>query len=146
MYDEAIESFLFALELEPDDINYKWWLAQAYLHNGMYEKAIEEFLSRKVKSPETNWALGYTYAVAGYPEKATEILNYLLEKEKQTYVPAKYIARIYIALGDKDKAFEWFDKTGRIGSIKNDPMLDPIRDDPRFQIFVERMNFPGNAP
>ena len=146
LYDEAIESFLFALELEPDDINYKWWLAQAYLHNGMYEKAIEEFLSRKVKSPETNWALGYTYAVAGYPEKATEILNYLLEKEKQTYVPAKYIARIYIALGDKDKAFEWFDKTGRIGSIKNDPMLDPIRDDPRFQIFVERMNFPGNAP
>ncbi|MCH7772591.1 MAG: protein kinase, partial [Bacteroidetes bacterium] len=107
LYDEAIESFLFALELEPDDINYKWWLAQAYLHNGMYEKAIEEFLSRKVKSPETNWALGYTYAVAGYPEKATEILNYLLEKEKQTYVPAKYIARIYIALGDKDKAFEW---------------------------------------
>jgi len=144
MYDEAIESYLFALELEPDDINHKWWLAKAYLHNGMYEEAIAEFLSRNVKSPETNWALGYTYAVAGYPEKALEILNYLLEKEKQTYVPPYYIARLYIALGDKDKAFEWFDKTGRMGivSIKTDAMLDPIRDDPRFYKFVERMNYP----
>jgi tetratricopeptide (TPR) repeat protein len=142
MYDEAIESYLFALEFEPDDINYKWWLAKAYLHNGMYEEAITEFLSRNVKSPETNWALGYTYALAGYPGKAIEILNYLLDKEKQTYVPPYYIARLYIALGDKDKAFEWFDKAGRIGSIKNDAMLDPIRDDPRFHKFVVRMNYP----
>ncbi len=142
MYDEAIESFLFALELKPDDINHKWWLAQAYLHSGMYEKAIDEFLSRNVKSPETNWALGYTYAIAGYTEKALKILNYLLEKEKQTYVPPYYIARLYIALGDKDKAFEWFDKTGRIWTIKTDAMLDPIRDDPRFQKIIKRMNFP----
>ena len=67
-----------------------------------------------------------------------------MEKEKQTYVPPYYIARLYIALGDKDKAFEWFDKTGRMGivSIKTDAMLDPIRDDPRFHKFVERMNYP----
>jgi hypothetical protein len=48
----------------------------------------------------------------------------------------------YIALGDNDKAFEWFDKAGSIFNLKNDPMLDPIRDDPRFQKFIEQMNYP----
>jgi eukaryotic-like serine/threonine-protein kinase len=142
MYDKAIQSFLVALEFDPDNVNKKWWLARAYLSKKMYSEAINEFLSRNVENPETNWALGYTYAVAGYPEKAAKILNFLIEKEKQTYVPPEYIARLYIALGNKDKAFEWFDKEERISEIKNDPMLDPIRDDPRFQKYIEQMNFP----
>jgi len=142
MYDEAIESYLFALEFEPDDINYKWWLAKAYTQNGMYNKAIAEFLSRKVKRPETNWALAYTYAIAGEKDKTIEILNFLLEKSKSTYVPPSYIAQVYTALGNKDKAFEWMDKSEFILTIKVDPWFDPIRDDLRFHTLLKKMNFP----
>jgi serine/threonine protein kinase len=141
-YDKAIERYLDEVELEPDDINIKWWMAKAYTQKGMYDKAIAEFLSRKVKSPETNWALAYTYALAGQKDKAIGILNFLLEKSKKTYVPPSYIAQIYIALGNKDKAFEWLDKSTFLYSLKMDPWYDSIRNDPRFQMLLQKMDFP----
>ncbi|UCF64244.1 MAG: hypothetical protein JSW33_17060, partial [bacterium] len=95
-------------------------------------------------SPEMNWALGYTYALAGYSDKARKILDYLLEKEKKTYIPGSFIGRLYIALGEKDKAFKWLQKEGRILNLKVDPWLDPIREDPRFQALIRRMNLPMN--
>ena len=58
--------------------------------------------------------------------------------------PLIYIARLYIALEDYDKAFEWFDKAEQVSNLKNDPMLDPIRGDKRFQKFVEQMNYPAD--
>ena len=143
-YDEAIDAYRNVLELEPEAINPKWWLARAYEQKGMYQEAIAEFLSRKVKSPGTNWALAYTYAVAGYPDRAKQILDYLLEKEKKTYIPPKYIAQIYIGLGDKDMAFEWLEKNKRISNIKTNPWYDSIRDDPRFEALVSHMNFPDD--
>ncbi|UCH65560.1 MAG: tetratricopeptide repeat protein, partial [Ignavibacterium sp.] len=141
-YDEAIEAYLIELEFEPDNINLKWWLACTYVQKELYDKAIDEFLSRKVKSPETNWALAYTYAIAGDKNKANDILNFLLEKSKSTYIPPKYIAQVYIALGNKDKAFEWLDKSDFILSIKVDPWFDPIRNDPRFHTLLKEMNLP----
>jgi non-specific serine/threonine protein kinase len=141
-YDKAIERYLDQLELDPDDINTKWWLGKAYTQKGFYEKSITEFLSRKVKSPETNWALAYTYAISGQKEKAIKILNFLLYKTKKTYVPPSYIAQIYIALGNKDKAFEWLDKSSFLASLKMDPWYDSIRNDTRFQILLQKMNFP----
>jgi tetratricopeptide (TPR) repeat protein len=141
-YDEAIEACLIALQFEPDHINTKWWLAKAYTQKRMYNKAIDEFLSRKVKSAETNWALAYTYGIAGHKDKAIDILNFLLDKSKRTYVPPSYIAQVYIALGDKEKAFDWLDKSDALINIKVDPWFDPIRDDLRFQAILEKTNFP----
>jgi TolB-like protein len=142
LYDEAIKIYLLELEFDPESINAKWWLARAYTQKGLYDKAIAEFLSRKVKSPETNWALAYTFALAGKKDEANKILNYLLEKSKHTYVPPSYIAQVYIALGNRDKAFEWLEKSDFIVNIHVDPWFDPIRDDPRYKILLQKMNFP----
>jgi tetratricopeptide (TPR) repeat protein len=142
MYDKAIEAYLIDLEFEPDDINTKWWLAKTYTQKGLYDKAIAEFLSRKVKSPETNWALAYTYAVSGEKDKAINILNFLLDKSKNTYIPPEYIAQVYISLNNKDKAFEWLEKTEYLINIKVNPWYDSIRDDPRYQTLLQKMNFP----
>ena len=45
----------------------------------------------------------------------------------------------------KDRAFEWLDKTyearySGLSYLKVMPVLDPIRDDPRFQDLLRRMN------
>jgi hypothetical protein len=56
------------------------------------------------------------------------------------------MARIYIGLGDKEKAFDWLEKAyearsiGAGWSIKADPVYDPLRSDPRFADLLRRMN------
>jgi tetratricopeptide (TPR) repeat protein len=56
-------------------------------------------------------------------------------------------ARYYAQLGDKDQAFVWLEKAhekhdGRMFTLKVHPFWDPLRDDPRFQDLLRRMNFP----
>ena len=94
-----------------------------------------------------HWRLGYIYGVAGKKEKALEILNYYLEQSKKEFVWPSNIAFIYIGLGEKDKAFEWLEKTYEqreafLDLLKVEPMYDSLRSDPRFQDLLERMNFP----
>ena len=75
------------------------------------------------------------------------MLDQLNAISKQKYVSARYRARIYAALGDKDKAFEWLEKSyeersigSAFASIKVDPIFDPLRSDPRFADLLRRMN------
>jgi hypothetical protein len=51
------------------------------------------------------------------------------------------------ALGDFSQAFAWLEKVYEERSVtlillKVDPMLDPLRSDPRYQDLLRRMNFP----
>jgi hypothetical protein len=71
----------------------------------------------------------------------------LNELSKQKYISGYFVARIYAALGDKDKAFAWLEKAyedrsmaSGFGTIKTNPAYDPLRSDPRFQDLLRRMN------
>jgi hypothetical protein len=50
---------------------------------------------------------------------------------------------MYASLGEKDRAFEYYDKALEERSLLpwflRDPLLDPIRSDPRFQTMLKRM-------
>ena len=53
----------------------------------------------------------------------------------------------YAGLGEKDKAFEWLDKSYEshdeaILWLKNHPMFEPLRDDPRYKPMLKRLNLP----
>ena len=55
------------------------------------------------------------------------------------------MAMTYGYLGEKDKAFEWLEqgydtREGDYFSLKVDPQFDSLRDDPRFQDLLRRMN------
>jgi len=112
----------------------------------LHNEAIEEFTKNEFM-PTYSRTLGYIYGVAGKKEKALEILNYYLELSKKEFVRPTNIAFIYIGLGEKDKAFEWLEKTYEqreawLDLLQVEPMYDSLRSDPRFQDLVERMNFP----
>ncbi len=75
------------------------------------------------------------------------VLDKLNELSKQRYVPTYSMVMIYAGLGEKDKAFEWLEKSYEdrsletaFCSIKVEPALDPLRSDPRFQDLLRRMN------
>ncbi len=61
---------------------------------------------------------------------------------------AYQIAEVYAVRGEKEKAFEWLQKsldthdTGMLGLLV-DPLLQSLRDDPRYKTLVAKMNFPA---
>ena len=116
----------------------------------MYKEGIAECEMELVLSPRNPYALsglGYAYAVAGRSAEAQKMLDQLNAISKQKYVPAMSRVRIYVGLGEKEKAFEWLEKAfedrsiGRtFATIKVEPIYDPLRSDPRFADLLRRMN------
>jgi serine/threonine protein kinase/Tfp pilus assembly protein PilF len=138
-YELAIEQERKTLEMDPNFNPAHHWLGLAYLQKSMDKEGIAEF---EKEFP----FLGYAYAVAGRRAEAQQVLDKLNELSKQKYVPAMSMARIYVGLGEKDKAFEWLEKAYLDGSIGGgtgiavDPIFDPLRSDPRFMDILRRMN------
>ena len=50
----------------------------------------------------------------------------------------------YVGLGDKEQAFAWLEKAEQERSLglfflKTDPLMDPLRSDPRFRTLLKRI-------
>jgi adenylate cyclase len=136
-YDKGLQELERILEIFPNDNFALWVLGTVQTQKGNYPEAINAFLKRSIPSKHTNWALGYAYAKAGKTKEAKEILSFLLEKEKQTYIMPTFIACIYLGLGEKEKGIEYLQKASQLNDYWTvfyglDPWLDPVRKDPRF--------------
>jgi tetratricopeptide (TPR) repeat protein len=56
-------------------------------------------------------------------------------------------ATIYAQWGDRAQALEWFNTAVRLRDpgligLKTDPLMDPLRREPRFQTILRELNFP----
>ena len=148
-YDQAIEQSRHTLEMDPNSLWSYRSLGWAYLQESMYKEGIEAFEKLLALSPGSAPAvsdLGVGHALAGQTAKAHKVVEQLTELGTHKYVPAMCLARIYVALGDTDKAFEWLEKSyedrsvGGLPFIRVDPLYDPLRSDPRFADLLRRMN------
>jgi len=68
----------------------------------------------------------------------------LTDRSSQTYAPPFDVALAYVGLGDYDQAFAWLEKAyderaRAMLSLKVNPLLDPLRSDPRFGALIRRM-------
>ena len=74
------------------------------------------------------------------------LVNYL-SRAKTAYVSPYHGAILYTELGYRDKAFEQLEKAYKerdtgITRVLIDPCLDPLRSDPRYTTFLQRLNLP----
>jgi TolB-like protein/DNA-binding winged helix-turn-helix (wHTH) protein/Tfp pilus assembly protein PilF len=158
-YDEAIEHYRKAFEIEPDPMAY-FGLVLALAEKGDYAAAISEG-KKAIKlndSPLLLTSLASAYARAGRRADSNRILQRLEEISKHQgpappwhgaptpYVCPYEVAGVYAQLGDKNRAFKWLDKARRSRScmyyLRQDPRLDSIHSDPRFQDLLTKMKFP----
>lgn len=148
-YDRAIEQYRKTIEIDPSMHSAQLGIGRALEQKGMYREALAEYqevqskLGEKLIRPQA----GYTYAVSGRKDEARKILNRLLEQAKQANGNPYIIAVIYAGLNEKDDAFKWLEKsydarTLMPGSLRFDPRLDSLRDDPRYKALAQRMNLP----
>jgi serine/threonine protein kinase/tetratricopeptide (TPR) repeat protein len=148
-YDEAIQTFSAALEMDPQFVLARRRKAQTLIDMGVFQEAITE-LERVLpvwRDSETLASLGHAYAAAGDRPEAEQILSEVEELSKQRYVPSFFFAKIFAALGEKDRAIDLLERAyeerfGLLCYLSLDPSFDALRSDPRFQRLIKRV-LPG---
>jgi tetratricopeptide (TPR) repeat protein len=145
--DEAAAHIREALELDP---NY----AQAHLRLGLvriqqrrYPEAIasiQRAIDLGAFYPHAAGGLAFAYAVSGNRRAAIGIVNDLERRSARELVPPFAIAAAYAGLGDATRGIAWLNR----GIDQRDiyipenffePLLDPLRSDPRFEQVLTRM-------
>ena len=151
-HGEAVEQLRKVSELDPEYVDAHVALGYAYMGQSMYEEAVAEMERATALCPETTCgerhtlipprlALGEAYARAGRTAEAQEIVRELEEDEE-------VFPRLYAALGRKDKALDQLEAAveKRTSLTHGFPLRcslwDGLRDDPRFQDLVRRINLP----
>jgi len=145
-YDDAIAQFQKALEMDQNFGRAHWGIAEPYALKGDYDKAIAELQKAREldESPSTLALLAETYARAGRRGEAQRLLAELLQQRKLKYVDAYYLAEVYAALGDREKAFQTLDeayneRSSNIVWLKSDAKFDGLRSDPRYVDLIKRI-------
>src|SRR5579864_5306472 len=147
-YDRAIETARKTLELDSDYMPAHWCAGMSYDGLANFAEALRE-LHKSVSlagNTESQAWLAYVYASAGETDKALQILHRLMALSKQQYVSPYQIAEIYTGLGDKDRAFEWWDKVRETGGdfiyLTAWPANDSLRSDRRYRQLVQSIGLP----
>ena len=91
-------------------------------------------------------ALAAAHAEAGARDEVVKVLQELMEFPIGG-VPSVVIALVHAALGEHDEAMDWLERAYDVGEhelvyLKMLPGIEPLRQDPRFQDLMRRMNFP----
>jgi serine/threonine-protein kinase len=156
-YDEAIAQYRKLLEMDPGYYFGHFLLGQALETKGSREAAIQEYQKAIALNddPTVLATLARAYGLSGNRTEALKILDKLKSLTNERYVAAYSFALVYLGLGDKEEAFRWLEKSyedragADIGWIRVDPLLAPLRGDPRFETLAEKIvparDFKGSA-
>jgi len=140
---EAIEQLKKTLELDPYNIRAHWGMGLVYEQLGRYDDAIAEHQLALQASNGGILALaslGRAYALAGRRQEAQKVLQQLLEKERNGERHPYYLAALFIALGNQDKAFDVLESNrGRysLGLMQVDQFFDAVRQEPRYLALIK---------
>lgn len=143
--DAAIAEGLAALNKDKA-LSTHFFLGFVYIHQGQFEKGIEEEkLASAIGDAGSLAGLAYAYAMAG---NRTELQNTLERfKRHPAHDHVLYrLAAVYVALGDNGRAISLIEKdyqqrSNWLNRLKVDPVMDPLRQDPRFKELMRKMKF-----
>ncbi|MEP7038177.1 MAG: hypothetical protein ABI891_07530, partial [Acidobacteriota bacterium] len=107
---------------------------------GDFEKAFAEL----EKIPSNNEMRIAVLAAAGRADEARKIAETVADSDVAKSNPYR-IADNYALLSDKDATFKWLEKSyamrqANFVSIKVDPYLENLHDDPRYQDLLRRVH------
>ena len=147
-FEKMLQLSQDTLEIAPFAITALLNAGFAYSELGLFDDASTQFEKVvELTGSGSKGLLGYSYATAGYTDKALMIrdeLNNLLEEE---YIQPMQIALIFIGLKQFDQAFPWLEKAYEersspfIPLIRTMPMFHLIRDEPQYKDLIRRLDF-----
>jgi tetratricopeptide (TPR) repeat protein len=146
-YERAVEQDRKALEMDPQFSFAHWNLGMVYAQQHKLDEAIEAFQAAHTHSGgglTFKAHLGYALALAGRSNEAEQSIAELKELAQERYVSSYYFAMIHLGLNETDQAFAcleraYEERSGFMAFIKVEPLLDPLRSDPRFADLERRI-------
>ena len=149
-YDRAVEVLQKVIEMDPDFPRAHLFLGMAYWQKSMYEEAIAEFEKEREVSagrdPAAETGAGVTYALLGKRDEAYEMLDNMMKRSKEAYVPSSFIARLKFALGETDKGFELLEQAYEerdyfLPILKVESLFEVLnlQSDPRFKVILKKI-------
>jgi len=143
-YDEAITALRHTLEMEPKYPKPHYFIGMSLFWQGHVEAAWEE-----IQQEPLDWMRWAASSVIlhrlGRVEEAEANLAELNQQDNQEFATIQR-ADTYAQWGDTEMAFRNLDLAVEYGDpgiaqLLVDPFLDPIRDDPRFAVLIDRLGF-----
>ena len=143
-YTDAVAAFTEVISLDPSDKFAIGYRGLAYYGVGDLARARSSCES-KPDHWATQWCLAITYDKLGRHADADAVVA----RMKATYGDAAsyQYATIYAQWGDARKSLEWLGTALRVRDpglyyVKTDPLLDPLRKEPRFQAIERALKLP----
>jgi DNA-binding winged helix-turn-helix (wHTH) protein/TolB-like protein/Tfp pilus assembly protein PilF len=152
-YDQAIVQLQKTLEMDPSFSPALIWLSRVYAVRGMAVDSLAASQKQNLAQHDatTMETLAMAYAATGDKRSALGILRELQEREQREYISTFNLSYVYLFLKERDKALEELNQAlerhdMNVSSLKVDPLLDPLRGDPRFHALLKRANLATNEP
>jgi DNA-binding winged helix-turn-helix (wHTH) protein/TolB-like protein/Flp pilus assembly protein TadD len=146
-YEKAIDVYRKVIQLNPNFARAHMRLGMTYMAQHAIGDSVHEYEEAKRLTgadPYVDGLLGCAQALSGNTAAAQKLLKNLTLRSRDQYIPAFSIALVYIGLGERDRALDWLeqayqDRSAYMVYAKTDPLLDPLRSDPRFISLLHRM-------
>lgn len=153
-FDEAIEHYKNALDLDPHFIWTHMYLAQALEQTGDLKEAIREFETAIRLVGGSNCVLAmeaHAYAIAGDKASARQILNRLKSSTNRKCMPSYDIAAAHAALGESRQMGEWLnracdERNMKVFTLIQDPRFDRLHNHPEFKEVVDHVGLTQYNP
>src|SRR5712692_6674613 len=142
--DEADVVARKAAELQPNSASSRRWQVLVAIQRGDKETALREAQLEPDESYRRFELAVAQYARGDRTAADAALADLIAHDQGLDY----QVAQVYAVRGEKEKAFEWlqiaFDNhdTGMLALLV-DPLLNSLRDDPRFKMLIAKMNFPA---
>jgi eukaryotic-like serine/threonine-protein kinase len=136
-------------KVEPNHPMLKIFRSGVYYFEGRHQEGIDLMASVLKEHPRMDGIRPlYAMYLAGagrLDEARAELTPDALAIARSDHDTAYWAAETYALLGEKDLAFKWLGKAVRLGNqnrphFERDPNLDSLRDDPRWQELMEKMD------
>lgn len=145
-YDEAVSECRKALEIDTTFAGAHLDLGLIYEQLGRYDEALPELLQAvdlTGGSPVSLVHLGHLFGVSGRNDKALEVEIQLRRLSIQSYVAPSDWAVFYLGIGDRATALTLLEQAYEVRTsfmilLNVDPLLRPLRAEPRFQALLAR--------
>ncbi|MBA2379357.1 MAG: winged helix-turn-helix domain-containing protein [Blastocatellia bacterium] len=147
--DEALDRLEKTIEVAPNFWMPYLFSSAAYIEKADYENAVRAARRASELSPAQTTSLAFEAFALAKAERRGEaeaILNMLLKRSAERFVPPYHIALVYHGLGDDDRTFLWLNKgfelrDPKMTFLKVDPKWKELRGDPRYMALLQQMNF-----